>query len=42
MNYISFRYMNRYLNSNTPNEVRNEAMLIHSDTDFTLFSLMVL
>ena len=30
-----------YLNSSTPNEVRNEAILIHSPTDFTLFSLMV-
>ena len=31
-----------YLNSKTPSEDRSEPILIHNDTDFTLFSLMVL
>ena len=30
-----------YLNNRTPNDVRNDAMLIHSPTDFTLFSFIV-
>ena len=30
-----------YLNNSTPNDVRNDAMLIHSPTDFTLFSFIV-
>lgn len=30
-----------YLNINTPNEVRKEAMVIHIETDFTLFSFRV-
>ena len=30
-----------YLNNRTPNDVRNDAMLIHRPTDFTLFSFIV-